>query len=225
MPTKIEMPVQPSGTTCGPTSLYALYRYYGLDVTLDAVVDSVTTLPTGGTVDACLGADAIRRGFDARIVTTNLMMFDPTWAGLDMDSLLGKLSEMRTVYQRDNHKLSVITEYINFLRLGGTIEIVGDMPSKHIDMLPCICGLSYTALTNSVRYDNSTDVSTEFGELLGHFVLVSQYDSLHREYTVADPWPGESGQHYNITEDELNRAMLFGTATNDGGLLFIAPKQ
>ncbi|HUG01384.1 MAG TPA: hypothetical protein VML95_05940 [Longimicrobiales bacterium] len=78
-PFELEVLPQPDDTTCGPTSLHAVYRHWGVDIPLERVIDEVTPLPHGGTLAVSLACHALRHGFDATIYTYNLQIFDPTW--------------------------------------------------------------------------------------------------------------------------------------------------
>ena len=70
---------QPDNTTCGPTCLHAVYRYHGDDLPLTQVIEEAPAFEGGGTLAVMLGCHALRRGYDARIFTFNLQVFDPTW--------------------------------------------------------------------------------------------------------------------------------------------------
>ena len=70
---------QPTETTCGPTCLHAVYRYYDDKISLPKLVDEIPYLEDGGTLAVNLGVHALKRGYKARIYTYNLHMFDPTW--------------------------------------------------------------------------------------------------------------------------------------------------
>ena len=41
---------QPTETTCGPTCLHAVYRYYGDKISLPKLVDEIPYLEDGGTI-------------------------------------------------------------------------------------------------------------------------------------------------------------------------------
>ena len=62
---RIKLPVkilcQPDDTTCGPTSLHAVYDYYGMPHTLDDIIKSVNYLEDGGTLGVFLACDALKR--------------------------------------------------------------------------------------------------------------------------------------------------------------------
>src|SRR6187401_150125 len=70
---------QPNYTTCGPTCLHAVYRYWEYELPLQEVINTVEPLPEGGTLAVRLAIHALRRGFRAQIFTYNLQIFDPTW--------------------------------------------------------------------------------------------------------------------------------------------------
>src|SRR5207244_2038397 len=75
---KLDILPQPDDTTCGPTCLHALYRYYDDELSLDTVIDQVQSLEGGGTLAVLLACHALRRGYDATLYTYNLQLFDPT---------------------------------------------------------------------------------------------------------------------------------------------------
>ena len=56
---------QPDYTTCGPTSLHALYSYYGDPIDLDTVIKETPKLPGGGTLGVHLAVHALSRGYEA----------------------------------------------------------------------------------------------------------------------------------------------------------------
>ena len=70
---------QPDDTTCGPTCLDAIYRYFGDPLPLEQVIAEVPHLKEGGTLAVWLACHALHRGYSAKIFTYNLQMFDPTW--------------------------------------------------------------------------------------------------------------------------------------------------
>ena len=75
----LEILPQPDDTTCGPTCLHAVYRYYGESLPLPEIIAQSRQLEEGGTLAVLLGCDALRRGYRARLFTFNLKVFDPTW--------------------------------------------------------------------------------------------------------------------------------------------------
>ena len=63
---------QPDGTTCGPTCLHAVYRFFNDPIPLPQVVSEVKQLEEGGTLAVYLGSHALARGYKATIYTSTL---------------------------------------------------------------------------------------------------------------------------------------------------------
>ena len=108
---------QPDDVTCGPACLHGLYRHYGDDVPLERVVADIHTLDKGGTLDVFLANHALKRGYDATILTYNLDLFDPTWFALPNDEIRARLAAQAKV--KPWRRLQAATRgYDEFLRLG-----------------------------------------------------------------------------------------------------------
>lgn len=58
----VKMLSQPDDTTCGPTSLHAVYNYFGSSLSLHQLISEVRSLEEGGTLAVMLGIDALKRG-------------------------------------------------------------------------------------------------------------------------------------------------------------------
>ena len=226
---ELEVLAQPDDTTCGPTCLHAIYRYWNHDVSLDQVISEVKPLPNGGTLAVMLACHAIRNGFNAEIYTYNLRMFDPTWFSGDVD-----LSEK--LRQQNKHKRGVrfglaTFAYLEFLKLGGKLlfeELNGQLLRRFLKKeIPILTGLSATYLYRCAREldDKYDDIK---GDSSGHFVILSGYDKDAREITVADPLrdnPGFKAHYYRIGMDRLIAAILLGIVTYDSNLLIITPRE
>src|SRR5690606_9226035 len=95
-----------------------------------------------------LACDALRKGYSATIYTYNLMMFDPTWFGKDID-IAERLRRQREV-KSDLRVQSATEGYLEFLALGGRLRLT-DL-SRHLVRgilrrnLPILTGLSSTFL-------------------------------------------------------------------------------
>src|SRR5512139_3578239 len=91
---KVELPVaierQPDYTTCGPTALHAIYRYYGDPIDLATVIKETPKLPGGGTLGVHLSVHALQRGYDVTTWVCNVRHVDPTWFQKPTD-ILAKL--------------------------------------------------------------------------------------------------------------------------------------
>lgn len=226
----LELSVRPQTdlTTCGPTCLEAIYRYYGQEVDLAELVAEVVSLPGGGTLAVWLACDALKRGFAAEIYTYNLNLFDPTWfaGGADLEARL--LAQRK--FKRDT-KLGLATDgYLEYLRRGGKLHfrelnaklIRGILRKEH----PILTGLSATYLYDCAReYEDKYDDIR--GHPTGHFVVVRGYDREKREVGIADPLlenPKFASHYYSVGIDRLIGAILLGIVTHDADLLVIYPQ-
>ena len=229
---KIPIKKQPDETTCGPTSLHSLYEYYKDLIGLDTVINEVLQFEEGGTVGALLGVHALLRGYNAKIYTYNLQVFDPTWFTLEKDQLIDKLNEQQTF--KNDEKLTMVTEaYVSFLNLGGKLQFEDLRPALLRKYLknnhPIIAGLSATYLYKSKReFGPNSDYDDIRGGPAGHFVLLSGYDPETREVQIADPIsqnPLGEGMVYRMKIDRVINAILLGIITYDANLIIITPKK
>ena len=224
---ELEILPQPDDTTCGPTCLQAVYRYWGDELALGRVIDEIAPLPGGGTLAVLLACHALRRGYRAEIYTYNLQLFDPTWFSEHVD-----LAE-RLVAQRKHkrsRRLGISTDaYLEYLALGGVLRFEELRPALIRRFLnrdiPILTGLSATYLYRCAREheDKYDDVR---GEPVGHFVVLSGYDQKKREITVSDPShdnPAFRSHRYNVGMNRLITAIALGVVTYDANLLVLTP--
>lgn len=235
LPSQVQLPIkmlaQPDETTCGPTCLAAVYRYWGEKDTLAQVISRTRKLAHGGTFAVFLAVDALRKGFNATIYTYNLMVFDPTWfdEGTDIAERLRAQREAK-----DDARIALATDgYLEFLERGGRLELV-DLTRPLIRRLlqrghPIITGLSSTYLYRTARefgpHDTADDVR---GYPAGHFVVISGYNREDRTLLVADPYgphPFGAEREYWISIDRVIGAVLLGIVTHDANLLLIQPPR
>lgn len=235
LPASIRLPVQimpqPTETTCGPTCLQAIYRYWGSDVLLSEVIGRTRALWHGGTFAVFLACDALAHGFDATIYTYNLMVFDPVWFKRRMD-ICERLEAQRRV--KDDPRLLHATEgYLEFLHLGGRLRFTDLTPVLVRGLLrrrlPILTGLSSTFLYRSPREYGLEDIPDDVrGTPSGHFVIIAGFDRKARKVLVADPYgphPYGGTRDYWIRMDRVLNAVLLGIVTHDANLLVIAPKR
>jgi len=220
---------QPDNTTCGPTCLHAVYRYWDYELPLQEVINTVEPLPEGGTLAVRLAIHALRRGFRAEIFTYNLQIFDPTWFAAPAD-LAQRLIEQRA--HKSSEKLALATEnYLEFLRLGGSLRYE-NLDAKLLRRflrrgIPVLTGLSATYLYDCAREFND-DYDDVRGAPSGHFVVLSGYDPSTREVSVSDPLhdnPRFGSQYYRVAMGRLTASILLGILTYDANLLVITPKK
>lgn len=236
LPERAQLPFeilpQPDETTCGPTCLHALYRFYGETFPLDRVIAEVPMLAGGGTLAVLLANHALQCGYRATIYTYKLQLFDPTWLQGDRAGLASKLRAQMAV--KDDPRLQAASEaYLDFLRLGGELrfeDLTTGLIRKFLNRgTPIITGLSATYLYRSPReFGPNADYDDIRGEPSGHFVVLHGYDRHQRTVLVADPLasnPVGAGQRYEVNIDRVICAILLGVLTYDANLLIIRPAK
>jgi hypothetical protein len=236
IPTLLQLPVsilsQPDETSCGPTCLHAVYRYWGGKESLEEVIARTHRLEGGGTFAVYLACDALRNGYSATIYTYNLMVFDPTWfshAGVNISKRLQLQRELKMDY-----RVQHATEgYLEFLNLGGRLRFV-DLSYPLIRGLlrrgmPILTGLSSTYLYRAAREFGPNDVPDDVRGLpAGHFVIITGYNRPQRTVQVMDPYqrnPYGASHEYWISMDRAIAAVLLGIVTHDANLLVIHPSD
>jgi hypothetical protein len=230
---------QPDSTTCGPTCLHAVYRFYSDLIPLEQVIHETGRLSEGGTLSVFLGCHALKRGYHARLYTFNLNVFDPTWFRGHHPPLKERLLLQRAVKQHMGPKFLTATDaYVEFLELGGEIRMEvlnGALIRKYLKKgRPLLTGLSSTFLYGEPR-ERNPDVPLPggmwipddiAGEPQGHFVVLCGYDSPSGHVLVADPlWPNPMADNhiYSVGLDRVACAILLGIVTYDANLLILSP--
>lgn len=229
---RIKILAQPDDTTCGPTSLHAVYRHYGLQLSLEDVIDSVHVLEEGGTLGVLLGIDALKRDFDVTIYPFNLKLFDPSWRWLSNSGIADKLRQQ--LKYKDGKKFTLATEaYLHFIELGGNVEMELLSPTLLRNLLtggnPVLTGLSATYLYQSHREfvdrQNRCLYDDLRGDPSGHFVVLTGYDG--DTIDIADPYeenPLSDTLYYKMDVYRLMSSIMLGIVTYDANLLAIRPK-
>jgi len=228
----LQMLRQPDETTCGPSCLHAIYRYYGNDIPLERVISEVRSLKGGGTLEVFLGCHALRMGYAALIYTYNLTVFDPTWFGPSAPDIRERLKSQLKV--KADPKLGAATEgYLEFLDLGGEIrfeDLTTSLIRKYLNSsVPVLAGLSATYLYQSPReYGRDGNWDDVKGESAGHFVVLCGYNREQRTVLVADPLipnPVSEGHNYIVSIDRVLCSILLGVLTYDASLLILRPAK
>ena len=236
LPVSLRLPLQtlpqPDETTCGPTCLHAVYRYWGADEQLANVIERTHKLEHGGTFAIFLACDALRRGYQATIYTYNLTVFDPTWFAPGVD-IAERLQRQREEKKHDARLQRVTEGYLEFLNLGGRLRLT-DLSRPLIRgllrrNLPIITGLSSTYLYRAAREYGPDDTPDDIRGLpAGHFVVIAGYDRKKRSVLVADPYwrhPYSPSHEYWVNIDRLIGAVLLGIVTHDANLLLVYPPR
>jgi hypothetical protein len=232
---EIELPVsirrQPNYTTCGPTSLHAVYEYYGDGITLPQVIEEVTQFPTGGTIGVHLSLHALRRGYEVDTWVFNVGHFDPTWFDGKTD-LLAKIRARMAAKQRlgDPNVQQALEAAEEYLDRGGRVHWHDLTPRLVSGILgrgiPIIAGVNATYLWQCAREkdDQPDDVA---GDAMGHFLVLAGYHSKERSVSIADPLqdnPLHGSRYYRVSAPRLAGAVFLGAATNDANFIAIKPK-
>ncbi|HUW51265.1 MAG TPA: C39 family peptidase [Sulfuricella sp.] len=236
LPITLSLPLQilpqPDETTCGPTCLHAIYRYWGEEAELGEVIARTRKLEQGGgTFAVFLACDALRKGYEATIYTYNLTVFDPTWFAAGVD-IAERLRQQREV--KKESRLRHATEgYLEFLRLGGHLRLT-DLSRPLIRGLlrrgfPILTGLSSTYLYRAAREYGPNDIPDDVrGAPSGHFVVISGYNRKKRTVLISDPYgahPYGPSREYWANIDRALGAVLLGIVTHDANLLIIHPRR
>lgn len=234
----LPMNTQPDDETCGPTCLHAVYKYYGLDISLEEVIASVERSASGGTLAPLLGKDALQRGFHATIYENHLEVIDPTWfqhGTVSRHQLIDKLTVQKK-YKNDRSIMSQSQALIAFLKLGGQVKFcnmtVGLLKKYFKQGLPILTGLSATYLYGCAREKFSKEGRSIYDDIqgtpCGHFVVLCGYDEKKKRIVVADPHrenPLSHDNYYKVSISRLINAILLGVLTLDGNLLIIQPNK
>jgi hypothetical protein len=231
----VELPVaiqrQPDYTTCGPTSLHAVYSYFGDPISLAEVIDGVRKLEGGGTLSVHLAVHALRRGYRADLWVCNLTHWDPTWFQRPTD--LGAKLRARLAakgLEKSPRYAAAVAASEEYLALGGKVHW-GDLTPRLIGRVlqrgvPLLAGTNGTYLYQCSREtaEGPDDVA---GDAFGHFIVVCGYHSKDRSVSVADPLmdnPLHGTKYYRAGVYRLIGAIFLGSASDDANLLVIQPK-
>jgi len=225
---------QPDETTCGPTCLHAVYRYYGEIISLTQLTREVKKLRHGGTLAVFLACHALKKGYKAKLFTYNLHVFDPTWfvEGKPVGDITDRLrAQART---KNLAKLDTATEgYLEFFSLGGEMrfeDLTSNLLRRYLKRsIPIITGLCSTYLYRSKREIGAENRDDDIGgEPGGHFTVLCGYDREKRAVLVADPYqlnPVSHSQYYSLSIERVICSILLGILTHDANFLIIEPKR
>lgn len=225
-----EMLPQPDPTSCGPTCLHAVYQYFGDDISLDQVIREVPSLETGGTLGVMLACHALQRGYQAKIYSYNLHMFDPSWFAKGHVDVRERLRAQAKL--KKDRRLRFATEfYLEFLERGGTLHLEDLTPGllrRFVKTgIPVLTGLSSTFLYRAVREHPDTLQDDDLGgEAAGHFVVLFGYNLENRSVLVADPFktnPFGQRHQYEVAIERVICSILLGIITYDANLLILRP--
>ncbi|HMP98808.1 MAG TPA: C39 family peptidase [Cyclobacteriaceae bacterium] len=227
-----DIQAQPDDVTCGPTTLHAVYQYYGNQIPLRQVIKEVKQLKRGGTLAVMLGLHALEQGYKATVYTYNLHIFDLSWFKHSNQELVTFLrKQMR--YKKEKRKLQTASSaYIEFIKKGGEVkyaELDENVFKEYLrKSVPILVGLSATYLYGTMRENPDTNTYDSIkGEPAGHFVIIKGFDEENNCVYIADPMhpnPLAKSQEYSVSFIRLINSIMLGIVTYDANLLMIETK-
>jgi hypothetical protein len=232
---EIELPVQierqPDYTTCGPTALHAIYRYYGDPIDLATVIKETPKLPTGGTLGVHLSVHALARGYEVTTWMCNVRHMDPTWFQKPTDILAKLKARAKAKGLVDDPRygpaLLSVEEYVE---RGGKL-VWGDLSPELLAKVlgqrtPLLTGTNGTYLYQCAR-ETEKGVDDVSGDAFGHFIVLSGYRESDQTVAIADPLldnPAHGTKYYRASVWRLLGAIFLGVGSDDGNLMLIKPK-
>jgi hypothetical protein len=222
---------QPDYTTCGPTALHAVYRYYGDQIGLPTVIRETPKLPTGGTLGVHLCVHALQRGYECDMWVCNVRHMDPTWFQTPTD-IKAKL-RARSAHKGhvDDPRYGPALEAAErYLELGGKL-VWGDLTPELIARVlgegtPLLTGTNGTYLYQCAR-ETEQGADDVKGDAFGHFIVLGGYRDSDHTVAIADPLldnPAHGTKYYRATVWRLLGAIFLGVGSDDGNLMRIRPK-
>ncbi len=229
----IRINTQPNDVTCGPTSLHAVYEYYGDAISLAQTIKEVSYLEDGGTLAVMLALHALKRGYSATIYPYNLEIFDPSWFA-EHHKIANKLKE-QLLHKRKKKLHEATSAYLEYLERGGVLkyeDLSSGLMKKYFDKnVPILTGLSATYLYQCKREYTDKNERAIYDDVrgtpTGHFIILCGYDEERRHVVVADPYkenPVSGDNYYSVRSGRIINSIMLGIATYDANLLIIQPK-
>lgn len=233
---EIELPVsierQPDYTTCGPTSLHAIYRYWGDPITLKTVIAETPKLPGGGTLGVHLAVHALRRGYEVDIWACNVRHLDPTWFQKPTDVVAKLKARAAGKGMLDDARYGpALVAVEQFVETGGRYYW-GDLSPELLGKIlgegcPVITGANGTYLYQCSR-ETEKGPDDVLGDPFGHFIVLCGYSDRDKSVAVADPLkdnPLHGTKYYRAGVYRLMGSIFLGVGSDDGNLIRIRPKD
>lgn len=228
---RLDILPQPDNVTCGPTCLHAVYKFFRKDSDLDELISQIPSWEGGGTIAVLLGNHALREGFDAKIYTYNLHVFDPSWFPSAPHRFRTKL-KAQAIHKKVPKLKWASDAYIDFVKHGGKVlfeDLTASLIRRYLKrQIPILTGLSATYLYRCARETDDSETDDIRGEPSGHFVVLCGYNKKTKTVLIADPLlpnPVSKTQYYEVNIERLICSILLGIVTYDANLLVIEPKE
>jgi len=232
---EVELPVlierQPDYTTCGPTALHAIYRYYGDPITLKDVIKETPKLPGGGTLGVHLSVHALSRGYEVDTWMCSVRHVDPTWFQQPTD-IRAKLTErVKALGMLNDPRYGPAYEAaMQYLDLGGRLvwgDLTPDLLANRLAKgTPLLTGTNGTYLYQCSR-ETEKGPDDVRGDAFGHFIVICGFHGKDQTVSIADPLldnPAHGTKYYRASVWRLLGALFLGVTSDDGNLMLIRPK-
>lgn len=228
---------QLSPTACGPTVLHAVYKHHLKESPplLGDVCHVVPELATGGTLDALLGIDALRREFNAELYSWGNQVYGPTWfdqRGQPKTDFAERLRRRCEAQAKGSKAAQVHQAHREFVSAGGLVvqrQFSAPLLRELLCRGPIIASVSGTHLNGDSREVASTPGQFETDDILGmpygHFVLIHGLSSNGQWVHVLDPDHGRDSRDRKLGLSHFHSSLMLGVQTNDGSLLSIFPSS
>jgi hypothetical protein len=229
LPVRIER--QPDYTTCGPTALHAVYRYYNDPIGHQTVIRETPKLPGGGTLGVHLSVHALQRGYEVDTWVCNVRHLDPTWFQQSTDLLAKLKARFEAKRLSDDPRYGPALEAVEqYLQLGGKLkwgdlrpDLIGECLARGT---PLLTGANGTYLYQCSR-ETEAGPDDVRGDAFGHFIVLCGYRSADQTVAIADPLldnPAHGTKYYRASVFRLLGAIFLGVGSDDGNLILIRPK-
>lgn len=215
---------QPTNTTCSPTALSMLLRYYGEEFNVADISAKVPQVKNEkgedcGTINQQMATWCISLGFDVVLYTADVQVIDQSWSKLTSTEVVERLEARKSGFKVPSlgelWNNAYCQAYIEFIRSGGELHIANAITSKLLykmlekgPVLPC---LSFDTLYGIGRTINIGEKETKPDDVNGkawnHSVVIYGNDE-QGNFLVADPWE-KPGRH--VIEPDVMVAAI-GTA-------------
>jgi hypothetical protein len=227
----VQIERQPDYTTCGPTSLHAVYRYFGDPIDLSTVIAETPKLPTGGTLNVHLAVHALSRGYEAACWVCNTRHMDPTWFEKPTDILAKLKARAEAKGMMSDPRYGPAVEAVEqYVQLGGRFvwaNLTPQLIAKTLASgLPILTGTNGTYLYQCAR-ETEAGPDDVRGDAFGHFIVLYGYRSKDQTVAIADPLldnPAYGTKYYRVDVHRLLGAIFLGVGSDDGNLLVLRPK-
>jgi hypothetical protein len=222
---------QPDYTTCGPTALHAIYRYYNDPIDLATVIKETPKLPGGGTLGVHLSVHALLRGYEVDTWVCSVRHMDPTWFQKPTDVLAKLKARMAAKGLANDARYGPAIQAVEqYVELGGKLvwgDLTPELIGKRLGLgTPLLTGTNGTYLYQCSR-ETEAGPDDVRGDAFGHFVVLSGYRSADQSVAIADPLldnPAHGTKYYRANVYRLLGAIFLGVGSDDGNLLLIRPK-